>query len=410
MGLFSYLLAFVVLKPVPVEPQAYPRLVQQFPPTPDTVRVFQPDPRHYWLEAEYPDRRVVLQLGSRAYRRLLLGLPLTPTRTLDRLAYVGGQALVALSVYPWALPLTFTPEDQEPSREALALGLVSPLLWTVGSAVYAWQAPVTFSQAYAGFWGGILGFVHGGNLATSLRGCFLGSVTGNLLGQVLARRYRIPEAAIQRWVNGQVYGYFHYGMLHTLLKPRFPEDSPTPYRLALALSLAEGYADLFFSRNDTTLTLGDALFEFRVAIIGSELLPALVLSYDLARISHQSLDEPTSSRVYAGLSLAGNLAGLALGRYLSRRFDLSVPGALITFLAPVLAHTFTGGLMVLLRPNPAVYPLLFMATEVGITTLTYRMVRHTPLPRSSSLQRVVPFARRSTLPGQGTVWGLAVQF
>ncbi len=402
--LLQFLLSIWVLKPVPVTPDAYARLQQLFPSQPDTLQVYQTGSHQYWIEALYPQEKLVWKLSAREYRRFLAGLPLDTTRTIDRLAYVGGQTVVALSIYPWAVPTALTPEAEDPTRGAVALGLISPLLWSVGSAVYAWRAPVTLAQGYAGFWGGVIGAFHGGNIINSARGCFLGSVTGNLLNQYLARRYDLSLGAIQRLANGQIYGYYHYLMLESLLHLTFEAGSLVPHRIATTLSVAEGYADLFLSRNDATLTLGDALFELRTAIIGGELLPALLLSYDLAR------DTLSSPRLYAGLSLAGNAAGMVLGRYLSRRYDLSVPGALLTYLVPSLAHTFTSGLMVLLRPDPAVYPVLFIGTEVGITALTYRLVRQVPARRFGLLQHLAPFAQRSTLPGQGPVLGLQVSF
>ncbi len=404
MSLLAILISLVVLRPVPVSPSGYAHLLKQFPDQPETLQVFLVSTGGYWVEAQYPDRRLVLHLAPAEFRHLLAGIPYARVRLTDRLAYVASQTVVALTLYPWAVPLALTPEDQSPSRGAVALGMLSPLLWAGGSALYAWHTPVTLAQGYAGLWGGFFGALHGGNVVNSVRGSFPGSVLNNLAGQYLVRRYQIPLAAVQRWANAQAYGYYHYLMLQGLFQWRFGEGSPTPYRIATAFSLLEGYADLWGSRHDTLLTTGDALFELRMAIIGGEFLPSLILSYDLARGSS------SSGQLYAGASLAGHLVGLTLGRYLSRRYDLSVPGALVTFLVPFLAHSFTGGLMLLLKPNPAVYPVLFITTEVGITTLAYRMVRQVPGARWSGLRHLQPFARASTLPGQGTVLGVQFSF
>ena len=404
MTLWTVLFSFVILKPVSVPSTAYPHLAQAFPGQPDTVRVYQTPDRRYWVEAQYPDRRLILQLSPANYQRLLAGLPPITVRPVDRLAYVAGQTIVALTVYPWAVPAALTPENEPPSEAAVALGMLSPLFWAGASALYAWHTPVTFAQGYAGLWGGLWGAFHGGNWVRSARGSLWGSLTGNLLSQFLVWRYQIPAAAVQRFANSQAYGYYHYLMLEGLFQWQFEAESSVPHRLATTLSIAEGYADLFLSRHDTTLTLGDALFELRLAIIGGEFLPALILSYDLAR------DTLSSKRVYSGASLVGHVAGLALGRYLSRQYNLSVPGALLTYLVPGLAHSFTGGLMLLLRPDPAVYPVLFIGTEVGITALAYRLVRQIPEHRWGALQRLQPFARPSSLPGQGTVLGVALRF
>ncbi len=401
------LMSYLLLRPVAVSPSAY-RTLQRVLPEADTVQVFQTSRGSYWVEAQYADgTRRVHQLSAGQYRRLLQGFPLQALQTAslaERFAFVGGQAVVALVVYPWAVPMMFTPESQAFSTGAKALGLLSPLLWTTGSALYAWNQPVPLSQAYAGFWGGLFGAFHGGMVVNSGRGSFPGSLLGNLANQYLARRYHLSLGSIQRLVNGQLYGYYHYLMLKSLLNLSFEPGSVVPYRIATTLSVTEGYAELLISRNDTAVTLGDALFELRTALIGAEALPSLLLAYDLYR------GEVTSSRVYAGLSLLGHGVGWLLGRYLSRRYDVSVPGALLTYLAPGLSQTFASGFMELLRPSPSVRPVLFIATEVGVTALTYRLVRQVPVPRYSWLQNLAPLSRVSTLPGQGPVFGVQMRF
>jgi len=232
---------------------------------------------------------------------------------------------------------------------------------------------VSGGAALGAYLGGIEGAVHGGVAFQSERAIFPVSLAENLADFALGQKMGFTPGMFQRKFNHCFYGYYHYVAGRTLAvgweNDDVWEDSDDIAVIGTALSVLEGYTSLFLSRHSENLTYGDALFELRTAIIGAELVPLLMATYDLHR------EEQSNERIYAATSLAGYGLGYWLGRKLSRDYDLSGAAGVFTWLIPYLAHSATGGLIVLTESEDLArsYPAIFLAMDLPLTYFCYKI-------------------------------------
>jgi hypothetical protein len=278
------------------------------------------------------------------------------------------------------LPIALGTEDET----GIAIGLFTPLVYT--SFVYVTTANTRISRGAAegALLGGLAGAVHGGLLFQSERTVFPVSIAENLTDFALGQKMGFTDGMFQRKFNHCIYGYYHYLAGKTLAvgweDDDVWEDGDDIARFGTALSMMEGYAALFLSKNDDYLTYGDATFELRTAIIGAEFVPLIMATFDLHR------EEMTDERIYAATSLAGFGLGYIWGRKLSRDYDLSEGAASMTWLIPYLAHTATGGLIALTESEDLArtYPVIFLAMDLPLTYICYKTFAQKPTEYGSA--------------------------
>lgn len=296
---------------------------------------------------------------------LVLGLLFGPSPTLragetenQRAWFLAGQTLLALGIYSWGVPVSLGLSD----NTAVGVGLLTPPGW-FGLSLLRSAHPVSGGEAYGAFVGGITGFFHGVYLMDEIRWGTPVSMVENFLDQGLARKNRLRASDMQRKVNRSIFGFYHFAALHFLLGGK--EFGAREARWAAGLSLLEAYVPLLAQGPAPWATFGDALMELRYGVLGAEALPALLLTLDL--LGDGNID--INKRVYWGASLAGHLVALPWSRAMSLRYDLSLGGAVASYLVPALAHGFTAGVGVLLQREGywRAYPALFFLTDTALT-------------------------------------------
>ena len=299
----------------------------------------------------------------------------------QRAWFLAGQALLGLSLYSWGVPTSLGLTEDA----ALGVGLMTPPAW-FGISFLQSTHPISAGEAYGAFAGGITGFLQGAYLFGSPRGGAPVSIAENLLDRWLARKKGLRPADIQRKANRSLFGFYHLTALYFLLGgSAFGTDQA---RAAAALSLLEGYIPLMTARGaDPHATFGDALMELRYGVLGAEALPLLLLTADLLDDGEAGIDR----RVYWGLSLAGHLAALPLGRKMTQNYDLSFGGAVVNFLLPALVHGFTAGVGVLSGNEGywRFYPAIFLLTDATLTLFLHRHLAQKARVKNSSLSFIL---------------------
>jgi hypothetical protein len=344
-------------------------IVKLFDPLPERIEVFITSDSTYFIEAIYRDKKLVKKMTSAEYRSLTLRTP-TKMVTLEdaKISYLVGQTFNSLGIYSWSLPVMFSENDW--SKGQTAIGLLTPLIYTSTCFLLTKDRRISSGAAYGSFLGGIEGAFHGGWTFKSARGIFPVSLAENILDFTLGQNMDLTPAMYQRKFNHCVYGYYHYFAVKALFvgesieNDRINED----FQLGTLLSLGEGYSSLFFSQNSEDITFGDALFELRTSTIGAEALPLILWTIDLHR------NENSDERVYAALSLVGHGVGYLWGNKLSRDYDLPGAAGVMTWLLPYLAHTATGGIVLLSDSEGLLntYPAIFLTMDVLLTSICYK--------------------------------------
>lgn len=346
------------------------KLATLFEKLPERIELYLTADSVYIVEATYADRRMVEELTADEYQILLATSPAKMVILENaRLPHLIGQTLHGLGLYSWSLPLALGMED----KGAVTIGLFTPLVYTSAVFFLTSRMRVSGGAALGAYLGGIEGAVHGGVAFQSERAIFPVSLAENLADFALGQKMGFTPGMFQRKFNHCFYGYYHYVAGRTLAvgweNDDVWEDSDDIAVIGTALSVLEGYTSLFLSRHSENLTYGDALFELRTAIIGAELVPLLMATYDLHR------EEQSNERIYAATSLAGYGLGYWLGRKLSRDYDLSGAAGVFTWLIPYLAHSATGGLIVLTESEDLArsYPAIFLAMDLPLTYFCYKI-------------------------------------
>lgn len=341
-------------------------LATLFEELPQRIEVFITSDSTYIVEAIYKDQKMIQELTPIEYRDLLEKKP--PKLVIlenARVPYLLGQTSLGLFLYSWSLPVALGLED----KGAVVVGLFTPLVYA--SIQYAWARGrrISGGTAFGALMGGVEGAVHGGLLFKSEEAIFPFSLSENMVDNVLGQTMGITPSMYQRKFNHCFYGYYHYAALKTLISGwddwEYGEDM---VQIGTVLSLGEGYTSLFLSKNAECLTYGDALFELRTAVIGAEVIPLILATFDLHR--EEQLDE----RIYAATSLAGHGLGYALGLKLTRKYDLSGAAGIMMWILPYLAHSATAGLVILTESEGFAksYPVIFLTMDLALTYVSYK--------------------------------------
>lgn len=341
-------------------------LAALFEKLPERIEVFMTVDSTYIVEATYKDQKMIQELTPDEYRELQAQEPTEYVIFENaRVPYLIGQTSFGLFLYSWSLPMALGLED----RGAAVVGLFTPIVYA--TAQYAWSKGrrISGGTAYGAFLGGVEGAVHGGLLFKSVRGIFPVSLTENIVDNVLGQTMGFTSGMFQRKFNHCYYGYYHYATVKTLVADWDNwEGGDDVAQLGTVASLGEGYASLFLSKNAEYLTYGDALFELRTAVMGAEVIPLLLATYDLHR------EEQSDERIYAAVSLAGHVLGYGLGLRLTRSHDLSGAAGIMMWIVPYLAHATTAGFGVLVDSEGfwKTYPTIFLLTDLSLTYLSYK--------------------------------------
>jgi len=351
---------------VKIDRRAESVLATLFDKLPDRIDVFMTADSIYTVEAIYESQKLSKKLTLEEYRDLMTRIP-PKMVTLEnaRVPYLIGQTLLGLGVYSWGIPLTFGMED----KGAAVVGLFTPLAYASTQFLLTRGKRISGGAVYGAFVGGLEGGVHGGLLFKSVRGVFPVSLGENIFDFALGQTVGFTSAMYQRKFNYCSYAYYHYVAIKTLIVDWDDwESGDDIWQIGTALSLAEGYASLFLSKNVDYLTYGDALFELRAAVLGAEALPLLLATFDLHR------QEQTNERIYATISLVGHGLGYLLGKKLTRDYDLSGAAGVLTWILPYLAHGATGGLAALTESEGLLrsYPAIFLTMDLALTYVCYR--------------------------------------
>lgn len=369
--LVTLVLAQETLTRIKIDRSTQGKLATLFEELPERIELYLTTDSIYIVEAMYADRRMVEELTADEYQALLKTRPVKMVILENaRLPHLIGQTLHGLGLYSWSLPMALGMED----RGAVTIGLFTPLVYTSAVFFLTSRMRISGGAALGAYLGGIEGAVHGGVIFQSERAIFPVSLAENLADFALGQKMGFTPGMYQRKFNHCFYGYYHYIAGRTLAvgwenDDVWRQDSDDIAMIGTVLSVFEGYTSLFLSRHSENLTYGDALFELRTAIIGAELVPLLMATYDLHR------QEQSNERIYAATSLAGYGLGYLLGRKLSRDYDLSGTAGVFTWLIPYLAHSTTGGLIALTESEGLArsYPAIFLAMDLPLTYFCYKI-------------------------------------
>jgi hypothetical protein len=353
-----------------------------FETLPERIEVFVTSDSTYVIEASYPDKKLVKRMTAAEYRNLVVKEPAKMvTLGNAQISYLVGQTLLGLGLYSWSLPTAISDDYDEGS---LALGLLTPLLYTSSCFLFTRGRRISSGAAYGSFLGGIEGAFHGGLIFKSERGVFPVSLTENILDFTLGQNMGFTPAMYQRKFNHCAYGYYQYYTAKTLfVGGDIWESNEDVMQIGSLLSLGEGYVSLFLSRNSDNLTFGDALFELRLSAIGAEALPLILATIDLNREGSN-----TDERVYAGLSLLGHSLCYLWGYKFTRDYDLPGEAGVMIWILPYIAHATTGGLAILYDSETFLnfYPAIYLGTDILLTFACYKA-----------------FARKSTDVGKANI-------
>ncbi|MCK4420573.1 hypothetical protein KAW18_16995 [candidate division WOR-3 bacterium] len=355
-----------VFKKVKIDRKSESNLVTLFEKLPQNIEVFITSDSIYIIEAIYPDQKLIKRLTPAEYRDLLAKKP-PKMITLEnaRVPYLIGQTFHGITLYSWGIPVTFGIED----KSAVLIGLFTPLVYTSTHFLLTRDSHISNGAAYGSFLGGMEGAAHGGLLFKSEKGVFPVSFAENMVDYTLGQMMNFTPAMYQRKFNHCAYSYYHYFALKTLIVGWDEwDDKEDIKQMGTLLSLGEGYSSLFLSKNSENLTFGDALFEFRTGVLGAEVLPLILATYDLHR------EEQTDERIYAASSLLGHGLGYVLGRKLTRDYDLSGASGIMIWILPYLAHGAAGGLVVLTENEGLIksYPVIYLSMDIALTYLAYK--------------------------------------
>ncbi len=382
------------------------RVVKLFDGVPERIYIFRRDTT-YWIEGWYSGYKEIHIIGKGRFQRLMEEAPSYVITGNYRPQYLIYQFLLASGLYSWSFPISV----QASGEMALASGFLIVPSWMAFSYFLSSRQRVSEGAAFGSLVGGALGAVYGGMIFDDVRAVFPSSVLLNLGNFYLGQKYNLPSAPFQRQLNHALYGYYQYRMAMTLLNIDTNSDPRTHRALSSTLSLLEGYAALWLSKDDIHMTHGDALFELRAASIGAEALPLILLTVDNLRGS------TSSSQIYAASSLIGYAAGYYAGLRLSSQYDLSTGAAIATYLAPYMANALLMGIGALVGGEGyfKVYPALFLITDVSLTYFTYKTFARREIGLSFLEEHNLNFSVNPLFPlmkerGQGPVFQMSFNF
>jgi len=367
-----------ILNKVKIDRRIQSLIAQRFESLPDRVELYVTADSAYVAEAYYEMQKITLRLTSEEYRGILQDQT-SQVRILEnsRTSYLIGQSALSISLYSWSLPTTiFSQENNEVTidRARIAIGLFTPFVYSGTLFFLTRNTRISSGAAYGSFLAGIEGAAHGPLLFNTPRVIFPGSLVENFTDFALGQRFGITPGMFQRKFNHSLFAYGHLLAVYVLAGQEDKLDDTGFRQIGTGLSLAEGYTSLYLSRNAQDLTFGDALFELRTSIVGSQTIPLILASVDLWN-GASSID----NKIYSATALAGFVAGYYLGYKLTSKYDISGPSGIFTYLIPYLAHGLTAGTGTLINSGVSsdyfywkAYPIIFSVVDIGLTAYVYK--------------------------------------
>jgi len=366
-----------ILNKIKIDRRVQSLLAQRFESLPNRVELYITADSIYVAEAYYENQKVSLRISPDEYQEMLMTQAGQVILENARIPYLIGQSALSIGLYSWSLPVTiFTGggEGITVDKTRLATGLFTPFVYSGALFLFTRNTRISSGAAYGSFMAGIEGAVHGGLLFNTGRAVFPGSLVENFTDFALGQRFGFTPGMFQRKLNHSVFAYGHLLAIYELAGMEDDLDRPGFRQIGTGLSLAEGYASLYLSRNAQDLTYGDALFELRTMMIGSQTIPLILASVDLWN-GAPSID----NKLYSATALAGFVAGYYLGYKLTSKYDISGPSGIFTYLIPYLAHGLTAGVGTLINSGVSsdyfywkAYPIIFSVVDIGLTAYVYK--------------------------------------
>ncbi len=382
------------------------RAVKLFDSAPERIFIFRKDTT-YWIEGWYSGYKEIHIIGKSRFQRLMEEAPSHVITGNYRPQFLIYQFLMAAGIYSWSFPAFVQAQDEM----AIAGGSLIIPSWMALAYFISSRQRVSEGAAFGSLVGGVLGAVYGGMIFDDTRAVFPSSVLLNLGNFYMGQKFNLSSAPFQRQLNHALYGYYQYYTTMLLFNVNMDSDPRTHRALSSTLSLLEGYAALWLSKDDIHLTHGDALFELRAASIGAEALPLILLTVDNLRGS------TSSNQLYAASSLIGYAAGYYAGIRLSSQYDLSTGAAIATYLAPYMANALLMGIGALVGGEGyfKVYPALFLITDASLTYFTYKTFARREVTFSLLEEHNLNFSVNPLFPlmkemGQGPVFQVSFNF
>jgi hypothetical protein len=364
-----------ILNKVKIDRRTESLLARRFESLPNHVELYLTADSIYVAEAYYENQKVSLRFSADEYQEMLKIQAGQVILENARIPYLIGQTALGMGLYSWSLPVTIftgSGSDLTTDKARLATGLFTPFIYSGALFFLTRNTRISSGAAYGSFLAGIEGAVHGGLMFNSGRAIFPGSMVENWVDFTLGQRGGFTPGMFQRKFNHTLFAYGHVLAIEALTmgfvsNRNYFDDNIR--RISTGLSLVEGYGSLFLSRNAQDLTYGDALFELRTAIIGSQTIPLILLSFDLYNGTN-SINE----KIYSATALAGFAAGYYLGYKFTAKNDLSGASGFFTYLIPYLAHGLTAGTGVLISKESftKAYPIIFSVVDIGLTAYVYK--------------------------------------
>lgn len=366
-----------ILNKVRIDRRTESLLARRFESLPNRVELYITADSIYVAEGYYENQKVSLRFSADEYRVMLKTQTGQVILENARTPYLIGQSALSIGLYSWSLPVTiFTGNGSSSSvdKARLATGLFTPFIYSGTLFFLTRNTRISSGAAYGSFLAGIEGAVHGGLLFNNERFVFPSSLVENFTDFALAQREGFTPGMFQRKFNHSLFAYGHVLAIYVLAGREDDLDRSGYQQISTGLSLCEGYASLFLSRNAQDLSYGDALFELRTSIIGGQTIPLILASVDLWN-GAPSID----NKYYSATALAGWVAGYYLGYKLTSKYDISGPSGIFTYLIPYLAHGLTAGTGVLISSDInsnyfywKAYPIIFSVVDIGLTAYVYK--------------------------------------
>ncbi len=392
--MFIFLLAFLesdlILKEVKVQDNIKTNFLDLFPEKPAKISFYEFSDsvsKKILIISYYKNHVNIKTIDYDEFQRRLT-LPILYHRVYEnrRVEYLIGQTLLGVGVYSWSLPIfIFRSEatDDNTERIRTGTGFIFPFFYFGANFFLTNGKNISSSQAYGSFGGGVAGLFHGLFLFNDVKWVFPVSIAENFLDNYLCWSFNLTPGIYQRKLNHNIYGYYHYYISKTLFTNDF-EIRDVDNTISSIISLIEGYSSVFMSKSKKNISYGDALFEIRTTAVGSEIIPALLWTYDNFNNSD------VKPRTYAAASLLGHFAGYWLGDKLTKENEISLTTAILTYLIPSLAHLFTAGVLALSNSDNFLkaYPTIFMITDAGLTYIVYKTFKDLGTETSNELNNL----------------------
>jgi hypothetical protein len=367
-----------ILNKIRIDRRTESLLARRFESLPNRVELYITADSIYVAEAYYENQKVSMRFSATEYREMLKTQASQVILENARTPYLIGQSALSIGLYSWSLPIAIFSGNQSSNavdRARMATTFFTPFVYSGTLFLLSRNTRISSGAAYGSFLAGIEGAAQGGMLFNSGRTVFSGSIVENFTDFYLGQRCGLTPGMFQRKFNHTVFAYGHLLAVYELTGMEDDLDRPGFRQIGAGLSLVEGYTSLYFSRNAQDLSYGDALFELRTSMLGSEAIPLILLSIDFYNGTSSSIDK----KIYSGTALAGFVVGYYIGYKLTAKYDISGPSGIFTYLIPYLAHGLSLGTGALIDPDFnsgssywRAYPIIFDVVDIGLTAYVYK--------------------------------------